>query len=382
MDSKKLFETIDRLNQRYMSVWQDICNIESPGEYKEGVDKVGEYIAGIAEGFGWQVERLVQQRSGNVICITMNPSSHQSPVTLSAHIDTVHPIGSFGYPPVRIDGDYIYGPGVMDCKGGAAAALMAMEALSICGFSLRPVRLILQTDEECSSALSDKENIEYICRKSADSVAFLNCEGYIKGTAVLTRKGILKYHFSVKGKSAHASRCSLGANAIAEAAHKILELEKFKDENGITCSCGIISGGTASNTVPDSCEFYVDVRFSTANECEKIKGIISEIADKSFVDGCVTEAVLESFRPAMESSEKNCVLLQRMNEIFAENGLELLTARKSAGGSDAAEVTVAGIPCVDSIGVEGDHIHTPREYAVLSSLAAAAKRLAVVTCFI
>ena len=376
MSCKKLFETIDRLNGKYISFWENICNIESPSEYKEGLDAVGKCFVDMAKILGFETEIFTQEKAGNVVCITMNPDSAEKPITLSAHIDTVHPRGSFGNPAVRIDGDNIYGPGVMDCKGGAAAAFMAMEALAECGFSDRPVRLLLQTDEETNSILSDKQNIEYICRKASDSVAFLNCEGYTPGTAVLARKGIMRYRFTVTGKSAHASRCNAGASAVLEAAHKIIELEKFKDDDGITCNCGIINGGTASNTVPDKCEFQVDVRFSDAAQCEHIKNRIEAIAGICTVEGCSCKAELESERPAMEPSEKNDRLLERINDIFAANGLETLEKRKSPGGSDAAEITVAGIPCVDSVGVEGDFIHTVKEYARISSLSGAAKRLA------
>ncbi len=80
----------------------------------------------------------------------------------------------------------------------------------------------------------------------------------------------------------------------------------------------------------------------------------------------------------MEICDRNLELFSKINDIFEKNGLEKVTYRKSLGGSDAADVTSAGIPCIDSIGVEGDHIHTLREYATLSSLAQAAKRLACI----
>ena len=41
MDHKVLFDEIDRLYPDYLKVWEDVCNIESPTIYKEGVDKVG-----------------------------------------------------------------------------------------------------------------------------------------------------------------------------------------------------------------------------------------------------------------------------------------------------------------------------------------------------
>ena len=48
------------------------------------------------------------------------------------------------------------------------------------------------------------------------------------------------------------------------------------------------------------------------------------------------------------------------------------------GGSDAAEITNTGIPCVDSIGVEGGKIHSPDEFAFINSLAESAKRMAAI----
>ncbi len=61
--------------------------------------------------------------------------------------------------------------------------------------------------------------------------------------------------------------------------------------------------------------------------------------------------------------------------------MPILKKRKSLGGSDAADATSFGIPCIDSIGVEGDFIHTVKEFAYVDSLAEAAKRIAsVVYC--
>ena len=82
------------------------------------------------------------------------------PIALSGHMDTVHPIGIFGSPAVRREGDRLYGPGTMDCKGGIVAGLLAMDALARSGYTDRPVMMLLQSNEEIGSGRNNKEPIE------------------------------------------------------------------------------------------------------------------------------------------------------------------------------------------------------------------------------
>ena len=174
---KKLFDKVDNLYESYLDFWEDVCSIESPTSFKEGVDRVGEYFIEKAKAHNWKIEIFEQPVSGNVVCITLNPESKERPVTFSGHIDTVHPIGLFGNPVVRRDTENMYGPGVMDCKGGTVAAFLAMDALEKCGYKKRPIQLILQTDEETGSSTSKKETVKYLCEKSKSSIAFFNLEG-------------------------------------------------------------------------------------------------------------------------------------------------------------------------------------------------------------
>lgn len=69
-----------------------------------------------------------------------------------------------------------------------------------------------------------------------------------------------------------------------------------------------------------------------------------------------------------------------MNSVFKKCGMSELAPRFTVGGSDAAYVTKAGIPCVDSLGPCGDYIHSTREFVRLDSIVESAKRIASV-CF-
>lgn len=376
---EKLFEKIDELNEEYLDVLEAVCNIESPTDYKEGVDKACRYITDIAEKRGWKVEILKQPVSGDAVCITMNEDVDARPFAISGHMDTVHPVGSFGSPATTRDAEKMYGPGTTDCKGGVIAGLLAMVALEETGFRKNPVKLILQTDEETSSKGSNKETVRFMCEKAKDAIAFFNMEGMLTENATIQRKGIVRHKFKVKGIATHSAGCAEGgANAILEASHKIIALEKFKDNDGTTCSCNIISGGTKANTVPEYCEIVTDTRFATSKALEEFRKTAQEIADKTFVDGCSCQLEEISVRPPMERKAANEKLLEKMNEIYIKYKLPAIEGGFSKGGSDAAYTTEADIPSIDSIGVDGGRIHSTEEFMYLKSLKDAAKRVASV----
>ena len=163
-----------------------------------------------------------------------------------------------------------------------------------------------------------------------------------------------------------------------EAAYKIIELEKIKDADGLTCNCGTISGGTVPNTVPGECHFCVNIRFANSEQREWIEKKVRELAETVFVKGCTTTLEPLGDRVAMEYTERNVEFLEKMNDIFEENGLSRLKAGKATGGSDAAYVTEAGIPCVDSMSATGGEIHSPDEFAEIESLREQTKRIASV----
>lgn len=370
---KKVFDIIDALTNDYIAVWEDVCKIDSPTNYKAGVDAVGDYFINMAKARGFEVEVLTQSVSGNAVCITMNADVKAKPFVLSGHMDTVFPMGTFG---VSRDSEKIYGPGVCDCKGGIVSAFLTMDALHKCGFNNRPVMLLLQSDEENGSAFSNKETINYICKKAKDAVCFLNMEGANAGLACLGRKGIANYTVTVNGIAGHSAKCATeGANAVLEAAHKIIAFERFKDADGITCNCGVINGGTVFNALAESCTFTADFRYKKSAELKTITEFVENITKTAKVNGCTSTYVMSGNRPPMEEKEQNFKLLDRLNEIWQGAGLSQLLPSFRNGGSDAAEVTEAGIPCVDNIGVLGGGIHSVNEYAYISSLNESAKRV-------
>ena len=378
----KVCAQIDELFDEHLGVLVDVCNIESPTDDKSGVDAVGDYFVNIANKHGWQVERHREVRCGDAIAITMNPDVDKAPVVFSAHMDTVHPKGLFGYPPTRVEDGRVMGPGVCDCKGGAVASLLAMSALERAGFGGRPIKLILQSDEEVSSLYSEGRTVNFMAECAKGAVAFLNTEPCKGGVLTIERKGIIRYIFDIKGMAMHSSLCFAGASAIAEAAHKIIELERWKTPEGITCNCGTIEGGTVANTVPEHCRFVADIRYSTDEEFAEVERRVREIAEHSYVEGTECTLTVKSQRVSMPRYERNVALSEKIRKIFERAGLPPMEFVKSKGGSDASNISRYGIPTIDSIGLCGAYIHSPKEYAFVESLGDSARMLAAIAFYI
>jgi len=377
--TKKVFDKIDELSDKYLNVLVDACNIESKSDDKEGVDKVGDYFASIAKDMGYVIKKKEFEKAGNAYSFTYNPTGSKKPISLSGHMDTVHKKGIFGYPPTRIEGDYVYGPGVNDCKGNIAVELLAMEALKECGYDDRPVKLILQSDEEVNSCLSDHKTLEFMVEEAKGSAAFLNAENIgVSRCLTVARKGIISHKITITGKKIHAGACTLGVSALKEAAYKIIELEKDNDNDAITFNCGIINGGDATNIVPDKCEIFVEYRFKNMEQKRIADEKFRTIVEKSFVEGTHSVAEEISTRLPMEPDEKNKKLVGIINEICVENGIEPFGMIESPGGADSAYPSLAGIPTVDSIGIEGSSCHTLDEKARISSMAEMAKVAAAI----
>lgn len=55
--TKRVFEKIDELADKYLNVLVDVCNIESKSEDKQVVDKVGDYCASIAKEMGYVIKK-------------------------------------------------------------------------------------------------------------------------------------------------------------------------------------------------------------------------------------------------------------------------------------------------------------------------------------
>jgi len=293
-------------------------------------------------------------------------------ILLLHHMDTVYPLGTLAKMPFYEKEDRLFGPGVLDMKGGIVVSLTALAALRAAGQLSHPVTALFTSDEEIGSETS-RALIENLARQ-AGLVLVLE-SGLLDGGLKTWRKGVGDFIVRVRGRAAHAGGAHAeGRNAIAELARQVIAIQKMTDyEKGTTLNVGLIKGGTASNVVPDEAEAVVDFRVLVPEETARVDAAMHALRS---VDPDTSIEISGGLnRPPFPNDERMQATFARAQQIAAAIGLQL-KAGGSGGGSDGNFVAPLGIPLLDGLGTVGEGLHSEREYIFTSSLPERARLLA------
>ena len=368
-----VMDYIDAHREEMLALWKRLVSMESPSADKAAVDRVAAVLAEELAKTGTDV-RLEPMSGGDLLVADWNTAAGNAPVVFCGHMDTVFAKGTLAEMPLREGDGKLYGPGVLDMKGGLVIALYALKALAASGWRQRPIRVIFVGDEETGHLGSNAEL--RIGELAAGAAASMNFEtGDLQGGLVVGRKGSGVLTLEVSGVSAHAGRSpEVGRSAILEMAHKIIAIQALNDlPNGTSVNVGVISGGTVVNAVPDACRAEIDLRFTDPARGEATVARIREIAENCTVEGTSGRVRVNTMSVAMTTDEKILGLFAHIRETARAIGCGDVTPVQSGGWSDACLIAAAGVPVVCGMGVRGEFNHTPREYAVVESLYQRAK---------
>ena len=300
---------------------------------------------------------------------------------LVGHADTVFPraMGFFGF---RREGEAARGPGVLDMKSGVTsmfAALRALRTVDEAAFAALKLRIAIVSDEEIGSP-SSQSLYTRIAPHTTQALVFE--AGRVHDRIVTTRKGSGLFQLRALGRAAHAgNKHAAGANAIHALAAAVLRVEALTDyDAGLTVNVGTITGGTAKNTVPDTAEIGIDVRFTRGEDVTRFRDALEAIAASPF-DGIDARWVNERAlsvrmlmsgnvsRPPMEATAASQALRMAYETHAEAQGLGIGEAPLQGGGSDGNLLAQLGIPCIDGLGPFGEYFHERREWCSLTSLA-------------
>jgi glutamate carboxypeptidase len=337
---------------------------ESPSTDRGALDACGAFLAGRLAAAGASVTRLAAGSTTDHVLATWPGAGPR--VLLVGHFDTVWPVGQLARMPLHESDGKLFGPGVLDMKGGLGIGTLAARALAeAVPDAQRPrISLIATSDEEVGSRTS-REAIERLARESA---AVLVLEPALPGGAVKTaRKGVGEFIVTAHGISAHAgANPGAGASAIHEIARHVTTIEGLSDPaRGLTVNVGVIDGGLRSNVVAERAQAVVDVRVARLADAASIESAFRSLAP---VNPRVRLEVTGGInRPPMERTAGVASLYELARDVARAAGADL--AEGATGGASDGNFTAAlGIPTLDGLGATGDGPHALHEHVIINDL--------------
>ncbi|WP_207736259.1 M20 family metallopeptidase [Fusibacter ferrireducens] len=358
-----------------LKTWKEIVEIESFTHNREGVNAVCDFVRQELEKLGMSTKVYEYDKAGPLLigeCGTGNPDEC---ILLTGHMDTVFKDGFIQDNPFRVEDGKVFGPGVLDMKGGVNLIFYIIKLLKALDYK-KPIKVIISGDEEHGHEHSNQGQLMTDESKGC-KLAFNMETGIVGNSITVARKGRIACRVATRGKSAHAgANFSDGINAIQEMAHKILSIQALNEKyEEVTFSVGTIKGGTVANAVPDYAEIEIDVRYNDVDMKEDIVEDLRQIAETCKVEGTTGEVFIDGGFPPF-SNKINQKAYEFVNGISVKNGFGETEPIHIGGSSDAAFITIAGVPCLCSMGVKGEWNHTNREYALVDS---AIERIVLIT---
>jgi glutamate carboxypeptidase len=291
----------------------------------------------------------------------------QGQILALGHSDTVYPLGTLATMPFRAAQGRLWGPGVLDMKGGIACFVFALRAMRELDIPVRrKVLLQLNSDEEIGSP-SSRPLTEQEARRSV-AVLVLEPGAGLEGKAKTARKGVGDYTVTVRGKAAHAGLdFTAGASAIVELARQIEVIAGFTDlDRELTVNPGVIRGGTRSNVVAEFAEVEVDFRIARATQAAGLERKFRKL--KAVDRRCAINVTGGVNRPPLERTREGVALYKQAKALAAEIGVDLGES-SVGGGSDGNFTAALGIPTLDGIGAVGEGAHAPTESILIDRIA-------------
>jgi len=215
---------------------------------------IAEFVAGLAESWGYQVHRHLNN-------VWFEAGQGSPRLLMLCHLDTVAPCeGWQGDPfqPTWNEG-HLTGLGANDAKGSVACMLSAAHTLASEKLE-GTVVFTFSAEEEVGGESGLNKLLPMLGPLDAALVGEpTNLQPCI------SQRGMLVLACTARGQSAHVAHAFLAKNAIHKASQDINKLSSMVFEShsllGATRpQVTTVQGGVGRNQVPDTCEFFVDLR--------------------------------------------------------------------------------------------------------------------------
>jgi len=306
-------------------------------------DKAGEKIGG---------------NCGNVLAYIEGTVPGAPTIMLSAHMDCVEPCG--GIEPQLKDGiitsvgDTILGG---DDKAGIAAILEALRMITEQNIQHGPIQVVFTVAEE--GGLNGAKMMDPSLLKADFGYALDS--GGAPGEIITMAPGQNSITAIIHGKKAHAGIAPEdGINSIVVAGIALAEMNYGRIDFETTANIGIITGGNATNIVPDKVEVRCEARSRNMEKLAAQTNHMQETFQRVAIEnGARAEVIVkESYGPYVLTEDAPVVVLA----VKATQSINLIPQiEATGGGSDANFFNNYGVPTA-VLGVGMSKVHTADEY--------------------
>jgi len=307
-----------------------ICDIESvSGNEKELADAIESALA--------KYSHLEIIRDGNAI-VARTTFGHPTRVVIAGHIDTVPVAKNLPVKLLPMEREQVlWGRGTVDMKAGVAVQLKLAATLDKTNTD---VTWVFYDHEEVEASLN---GLGRIARNRPDLLAAsfaVLCEpsnAQVEGGC----NGTIRVEVRARGLKAHSARSWMGKNAVHGAAEILNRLNAYEPQSvevdGLvyreSLNAVLISGGMATNVIPDECVVTVNYRFAPSKSGDEAETHLRELFDGFEI--AMTD-LSEGARPGLDRPEAAAFV--------AATGSE---PKPKYGWTDVARFSALGIPAVN-----------------------------------
>jgi len=236
---------------------------------------------------GWLRERGVPEasvlRAGSYpSLVARTVAGATGDLLVLGHADTVPPAGGTDGVRAHEEPGWVRGRGASDMKGGLAAAAAALVRAAR---ERLPMSLVVTCSEElgCLGAPAVLDQVRAIAPRA---VVVPESTG---NRVACGHRGAVWLKVTTRGRAAHGSQPERGTNAVLAMAEVLRRLDEVPlrshpDLGTETVSVGTVSGGSATNVVPDECCATLDVRVVADDAAPVVAWLLGQAGVESVVE--------------------------------------------------------------------------------------------------
>lgn len=311
-----------------------------------------------------QAGEKAKSNCGNIIARFKGNIKEVTPIMFSAHMDTVVPGKNID---PLLKGEKILSSGKTilgaDDKAAIAALLEALHIIKEKNILHGDIEILFTICEEIG--LKGAKNLDISSLNAR--MAFVLDSGGPVGEIISAAPSQNSLKIIIHGKSAHAgSNPEEGINAIQVAGFALSRMKLGRIDEETTTNIGIISGGKATNIIPDEVILEGEVRSRNEEKLEKYTKILKQVVEDTAQEFKAKAEVIINREFYCYNLSTDDRIVKIAMKAAKDMGLEPLL-RPSGGGSDANVFNKKGFPSVDlAIGME--KVHTVDEYILVKNL--------------